>query len=105
MAAPGQADRPGPGLRPRRRPGRRHAGLRLRRRRWAALVIGLIAGVVCYGAVCLKPMLKYDDSLDAFGVHGVGGFLGAVLTGVFASAALVNAAIGRRCPADCRPTA
>ncbi len=47
------------------------------------LCIGLIAGVVCYVAVCLKPILKYDDSLDAFGVHGVGGFLGAVLTGVF----------------------
>ena len=47
------------------------------------LVIGLIAGVVCYVAVCLKPIFKYDDSLDAFGVHGVGGFLGAVLTGVF----------------------
>jgi ammonium transporter len=46
------------------------------------LVIGLIAGVVCYAAVSLKPLLKYDDSLDAFGVHGVGGFLGAVLTGV-----------------------
>ena len=50
---------------------------------WAGLAIGLIAGVVCYAAVCLKPVLKYDDSLDAFGVHGVGGFLGAVLTGVF----------------------
>jgi ammonium transporter, Amt family len=49
-----------------------------------ALAIGLLAGAVCYGAVCLKPKLKYDDSLDAFGVHGVGGFLGAVLTGVFA---------------------
>jgi ammonium transporter len=49
-----------------------------------ALAIGLIAGAVCYGAVCLKPRLRYDDSLDAFGVHGVGGFLGAVLTGVFA---------------------
>ena len=48
------------------------------------LAIGLLAGVVCYGAVCLKPFFKYDDSLDAFGVHGVGGFLGAVLTGVFA---------------------
>jgi ammonium transporter len=47
------------------------------------LVIGLVAGVVCYLAVSLKPALKYDDSLDAFGVHGVGGFLGAVLTGVF----------------------
>jgi ammonium transporter len=50
---------------------------------WGGLAIGLIAGVVCYAAVCLKPSLGYDDSLDAFGVHGVGGFLGAVLTGVF----------------------
>ena len=45
--------------------------------------------------VCLKPRFKYDDSLDAFGVHGVGGFLGALLTGVFASAALYNAAAGK----------
>lgn len=51
-----------------------------------ALAIGLLAGGVCYGAVCLKPRLRYDDSLDAFGVHGVGGFLGAILTGVFVSA-------------------
>ncbi len=50
---------------------------------WAGLVIGLIAGVVCYGSVFAKSIFKYDDSLDAFGVHGVGGFLGAVLTGVF----------------------
>ncbi len=50
-----------------------------------ALFIGLAAGLVCYVAVCLKPFAKYDDSLDAFGVHGVGGFLGALLTGVFAS--------------------
>src|SRR5262249_38871644 len=49
------------------------------------LVIGAVAGVVCYVAVCCKPLCKYDDSLDAFGVHGVGGFLGAVLTGVFCS--------------------
>ncbi len=47
------------------------------------LVVGFSAGVICYVAVCLKPVFKYDDSLDAFGVHGVGGFLGAVLTGVF----------------------
>ena len=39
--------------------------------------------MVCYGAVLLKGKLGYDDSLDAFGVHGVGGFLGALLTGVF----------------------
>jgi Amt family ammonium transporter len=59
-----------------------------------ALAIGLTAGVVCYVAVCLKPLFRYDDSLDAFGVHGVGGFLGAVLTGVFASAALYKAGSG-----------
>ncbi|OJX71732.1 MAG: ammonia channel protein, partial [Magnetospirillum sp. 64-120] len=50
-----------------------------------ALLIGLIAGVVCFwGATGLKHALKYDDSLDAFGVHGIGGIVGAVLTGVFA---------------------
>ena len=51
----------------------------------AALVIGGAAGIVCFWAsTTLKKMLGYDDSLDAFGVHGVGGILGAVLTGVFA---------------------
>jgi len=64
----------------------------------SALVIGLIAGLVCYAAVCLKPFLKYDDSLDAFGVHGVGGFLGALLTGVFASQALWQAGSGSTDP-------
>ncbi|MDE2580342.1 MAG: ammonium transporter [Rhodospirillales bacterium] len=50
-----------------------------------ALAIGLIAGVVCfYSATELKPRLGYDDSLDAFGVHGVGGIVGMLLTGVFA---------------------
>lgn len=50
-----------------------------------ALVIGVAAGVLCFwGATSLKHMLKYDDSLDAFGVHGIGGIVGAVLTGVFA---------------------
>jgi ammonium transporter len=52
---------------------------------WHAIVIGIVAGLVCYGVVCFKPKFKYDDSLDAFGVHGVGGFIGAVLTGIFAS--------------------
>jgi ammonium transporter len=60
----------------------------------AALAMGLIAGVVCYGAVCMKPFCKYDDSLDAFGVHGVGGFLGALLTGVFANQILWRAGAG-----------
>jgi ammonium transporter, Amt family len=51
-----------------------------------ALVIGLAAGIVCYwGATGLKHMMGYDDSLDVFGVHGVGGILGALLTGVFAT--------------------
>ncbi len=50
------------------------------------LVMGLAAGVVCfYACTTLKSMFKYDDSLDAFGVHGVGGTLGAILTGVFAT--------------------
>jgi|APTNR8051073442_1049403.scaffolds.fasta_scaffold04588_5 Amt family ammonium transporter len=54
-----------------------------------ALIIGAIAGVACYwGAVGLKHALKYDDSLDAFGVHGVGGIVGALLTGVFAVEAI-----------------
>jgi Amt family ammonium transporter len=51
-----------------------------------AVIIGLAAGVVCFfAATSLKSALGYDDSLDAFGVHGVGGILGALLTGVFAS--------------------
>jgi ammonium transporter len=60
-----------------------------------ALAIGVLAGLVCYAAVSLKPVLKYDDSLDAFGVHGVGGFLGAILTGVFVSANLDQPVEGR----------
>jgi Amt family ammonium transporter len=54
-----------------------------------ALGIGLIAGVVCYHMVAtVKARFGYDDSLDAFGVHGAGGTLGAILTGVFASSAI-----------------
>jgi Amt family ammonium transporter len=54
-----------------------------------AIIIGLLAGVVClWGVNGLKKMLGADDSLDVFGVHGVGGILGAVLTGVFADPAL-----------------
>ncbi|MFC7065867.1 ammonium transporter [Brucella rhizosphaerae] len=57
-----------------------------------ALILGVIAGAVCYvAAVKIKHALGYDDSLDAFGVHGVGGFVGAILTGVFADAT-INAA-------------
>jgi len=54
-----------------------------------ALIIGIVAGVACYwGATWLKNTLGYDDSLDAFGVHGVGGAAGAILTGVLAVAAV-----------------
>jgi len=54
-----------------------------------AAIIGLVAGVGCYAsAVWMKKLLKYDDSLDAFGVHGVGGLIGALLTGIFADASI-----------------
>ena len=54
-----------------------------------ALVIGIAAGMVCFwGATSLKRALGYDDSLDAFGVHGIGGIVGALLTGVFAVEAI-----------------
>jgi Amt family ammonium transporter len=54
-----------------------------------ALILGLLAGVVClWGVNGLKRMLGADDALDVFGVHGVGGILGALLTAVFASPAL-----------------
>jgi len=54
-----------------------------------ALVIGIAAGIICFWAVVwLKPKLGYDDSLDAFGVHAVGGIVGAILTGVFAKEAI-----------------
>lgn len=50
-----------------------------------SLAIGIVAGLVCFwGATGLKKAMGYDDSLDAFGVHGIGGFVGAILTGVFA---------------------
>lgn len=58
---------------------------------WAALVIGVAAGLLCHLAVRLKKRLRYDDVLDVVGVHMVGGFIGVLLTGVFASLA-INAA-------------
>ncbi len=57
----------------------------------AALLIGLSGGALCYYAVNMKSKFGYDDSLDAVGIHGVGGIWGALATGLFASAA-VNAA-------------
>jgi Amt family ammonium transporter len=56
-------------------------------RPWAAIVIGLAAGIICYLAINLKFKFGYDDSLDVVGVHMVGGMIGAVLTGVFADKA------------------
>jgi Amt family ammonium transporter len=54
-----------------------------------ALAIGIVAGVVCYwAAISLKHALGYDDALDAFGIHGMGGIVGALLTGVFAVEAI-----------------
>lgn len=58
---------------------------------WAAIVMGLLVSPLCYAAVILKDRFGYDDSLDAFGIHGVGGIFGAILTGVFASKAFNDA--------------
>jgi len=57
----------------------------------SAIVIGLVAGALCYMAVNLKTKLGYDDSLDTVGVHGVGGTWGAIATGLFASKAINSA--------------
>jgi ammonium transporter, Amt family len=65
----------------------------------SAVVIGAAAGIGCYfAATTLKHAFRYDDSLDAFGVHGVGGILGALLTGVFFSKELtgVDASVGKQ---------
>ncbi len=59
----------------------------------SAIIIGILAGVLCYLAVLAKPKLGYDDSLDVVGVHCIGGIVGALATGLFASK-LVNAAGG-----------
>jgi Amt family ammonium transporter len=59
----------------------------------SAMIIGIVSGVVCYGAVMLKNKLKWDDALDVWGVHGVGGALGIVMLGILADAAY-NPAVG-----------
>lgn len=59
---------------------------------WASPIIGITAGLVCYFAVHMKNKLGWDDALDVWGVHGVGGALGTILLGVFASSA-INPAI------------
>jgi Amt family ammonium transporter len=51
----------------------------------AALIMGVLAGLICYGGILLKARFKYDDALDVMGVHGLGGASGALLTGVFAT--------------------
>lgn len=56
-----------------------------------ALVIGLIAGGLCYSATLLRERIKVDDALDVFAVHGVGGIFGAVATGIFATTAITGA--------------
>lgn len=61
----------------------------------AAIAIGLVSGVVCFwGATSLKQSLGYDDSLDAFGVHGIGGIVGCLLTGIFAAPELGGTGFG-----------
>jgi len=55
---------------------------------WAAILIGIAAGTVCYIAVQFKNRWGWDDALDVWGVHGIGGFLGTILLGVFASSAI-----------------
>ena len=60
-----------------------------------ALIIGVVVSLICYGMVAfIKPKLGYDDSLDAFGVHGIGGIIGAILTGVLATPAIQSAYSG-----------
>ena len=60
----------------------------------SAIVIGLAAGIVCYYAVTLKFKLGYDDSLDAFGIHGLCGIWGAMATGLFANPSITEGAAG-----------
>lgn len=60
----------------------------------AALLVGALASVACYFAVQMKGRLGYDDSLDAFGVHGIGGVVGALLTGVFCFTPVAGAVLG-----------
>ena len=60
-----------------------------------AIVVGFASGVICFwGATSLKQKLGYDDSLDAFGVHGIGGIVGCILTGIFVSSDLGGQGLG-----------
>ena len=72
---------------------------------WATLVIGLAAGVLCYGAVRLKSLFHYDDAFDVAGVHTLVGLISAVLIGVFASLAVNPAGVGGGWPQAGRQSA
>ena len=60
----------------------------------SAIVIGFIAGAVCYGAILLRERAKIDDALDVWAVHGVGGTLGVFLTGILATSVISGGAKG-----------
>jgi Amt family ammonium transporter len=60
----------------------------------ASIIIGIAAGTVCYGCVAFKSARKWDDALDVWGVHGMGGFTGAVLTGTLASPHIADTGVG-----------
>ena len=66
-----------------------------------AIIIGFLVGIVCNQSIRLKHLLGYDDALDAFGVHGVGGAFGSLMTGLFAQPKLNNVYIG--CPYSSEP--
>ena len=66
-----------------------------------AIIIGFLVGIVCNQSIRLKHLLGYDDALDAFGVHGVGGAFGSLMTGLFAQPKLNNVYIG--CPYTTEP--
>jgi ammonium transporter, Amt family len=55
---------------------------------WSAAVIGIICAIVCYGAILFRGRMKWDDALDVWGVHGIGGALGTILVGIFAAFAV-----------------
>ena len=59
----------------------------------AAVTIGIVSGIVCYGAITMKSRLRWDDALDVWGVHGVGGIIGTIMLGVFASKAINPAVV------------
>ena len=98
MAGQGQTHDVGRLLRRRGGTGVHHAGRGIRRTD-GGLLMGGVCGVVCFWtATEMKHKLGYDDSLDAFGVHGVGGTLGAILTGIFATRAVTDVAVSQGQP-------